>query len=138
MNKCWDIDRYRTALNTSCILTVKASCCLFHSFFLVISKTYFIKILISYVRSLLSDWHFLHYVHSTALHSLVKVYKMTIKLRSVNTCKLNLIANLKTTCTTHTSSINHNRIHADNCRNSKFLSKKTDEFHHNHRSDCYT
>ena len=55
---------------------------------------------------------------------------MSIKFRSVNTCKFNFISNLKTACTTHTCTIYHNRIHTYNSWNTKFLCKKTDKLHH--------
>ena len=73
-----------------------------------------------------------------SLHSLIEINEMSVEFRSVYTCKLNLIANLKTACATHTCSVNHDRVHADNCMNAKLLGKKTDKFHHDHRSDRYT
>ena len=81
---------------------------------------------------------FLVLVHLLTHYQVRKIYLVSIKLRSVYTCKLNLIANLKTACATHTCSVNHDRVHADNCMNAKLLGKKTDKFHHDHRSDRYT
>ena len=63
---------------------------------------------------------------------------MSVEFRSVYAGKFNFIANLETTCSTHTSSVNHDRVHADDCVDTKLLSKKTDKFHHDHRSDCNT
>ena len=59
MNETRNINWYRTSFYTLCILAINASCCLFLCLFHVISQTYFFKIFISYVRSLLSDWNFL-------------------------------------------------------------------------------
>ena len=63
---------------------------------------------------------------------------MSVEFRSVYAGKFDLIANLKTAGTAHTCSVNHDRVHADNCMNAKLLGKKTDKFHHDHRSDRYT
>ena len=49
-----------------------------------------------------------------------------------------IIANLKTAGSAHTCSINHDRVHADNCMDAEFLGKQTDKFHHDHRSDRNT
>ena len=62
LDKCRDIDRYRTSLNTSCILTVKTSCSLFHSFFFIISKTNFFKVCSTYFWFLFSYRYFLHHI----------------------------------------------------------------------------
>ena len=51
LNKCRNIDRYRTSFDTFCIFTIQASCCLFHCLFLIISKTNFFKICCTYFGS---------------------------------------------------------------------------------------
>ena len=55
---CRNIDAYRTSLNAFGIFTGQTSGSLFHSFFFVISKTYFIKVCCSYFRCLLSYRYF--------------------------------------------------------------------------------
>ena len=57
-NERRNIDTYRTSLNTFGIFTGQTSGSLFHSFFFVISKTYFIKVCCSYFRCLLSYRYF--------------------------------------------------------------------------------
>ena len=58
-DKSRNIDRNRTSLNTFRIFTIDASGCLFHRFFLIISKTNFFKVCCSYFRILFSYRHFL-------------------------------------------------------------------------------
>ena len=41
----------------------------------------------------------------------IKINKMSVKLRSVNTCELNLSIHDQTACSTHTCSINHDWVH---------------------------
>ena len=48
------------------------------------------------------------------------------------------IANLKAACATHTCSVYHDRVKADNCRNLKLLCELTYKLHHDHRSDGNT
>ena len=62
MDKCRDIDGYRTALHTFCIFTVEAAGSFFHCFFFIISKTYFIKIGCSYLwmPALLQELSLIH------------------------------------------------------------------------------
>ena len=72
------------------------------------------------------------------LHSLIKIYKMAVKFRSVYTGKLHLAVHKQTTGTAHAGTVYHDRVHADNCRNSQFFCQQTDKLHHNQRSDCDT
>ena len=37
-------------------------------------------------------------IHSLTLHCLIKIYQMTVKLRSIYTGELDLVANLQTAC----------------------------------------
>ena len=64
LNKCRNIDRYRTSFDTFCIFTIQASCCLFHCLFLIISKTNFFKICCTYFWILFSD----RYSHHSFCH----------------------------------------------------------------------
>ena len=57
-DKCWNIDRDWTALNTFCIFTINTSCRFFHRFFLIVSKTHFLKIRCTYLRILFSYRYF--------------------------------------------------------------------------------
>ena len=63
---------------------------------------------------------------------------MSVKLRSVYTCKLHFTAYRNTACSAHTSSIYHDRVQADDGWNSQFLGQLTYEFHHDHWSDGNT
>ena len=58
-NKLWNIDGYRTSLDTFCILTVDAAGSFCLGFFLIISHTNFFKIGCSDLWLLLSYWYFL-------------------------------------------------------------------------------
>jgi len=58
-DECRNIDRYRTSLNTLCILTINAACRFFHCFFCIISKTYFFKVCRSFFRILFPNRYFL-------------------------------------------------------------------------------
>ena len=60
-------------------------------------------------------------VHLLSLHGKVEVNFVSIKLRSVNAGKFYFAANHQTTGTAHTSSIYHDRVHADNGRNIQFF-----------------
>ena len=62
MDKCRNVDGYRTTLDTFCILTVKASCSLFHCFFFVITETNFFKVCCTYFWILLSYRYFFHHI----------------------------------------------------------------------------
>ena len=62
LNKCRDIDGYRTSLDTSCILTVQTSRCLFHCLFFIVSKTYFFKVGSTYLWFLFSYRYFFHHI----------------------------------------------------------------------------
>ena len=64
LNKCRNIDRYRTSFDTFCIFTVKTSGCLFHSLFLIISKANFFKICCTFFWILFSD----RYSHHSLCH----------------------------------------------------------------------
>src|SRR5699024_7137316 len=77
-------------------------------------------------------------VHLLSLHRFVKVYKMTIKFRTVYACELHFVAYVQTACTAHSSTVNHDRVHADDRWDSQILCHEACEFHHDHRSDCNT
>ena len=53
-NKTWDINAYRTALYTFCLFAAKTSFCFLSCLILIISITYFVKILCSILRLLFS------------------------------------------------------------------------------------
>src|SRR5699024_9757305 len=78
---------------------------------------------------------FLCLIHLASLHRLIKVYKMSVELRSVHTGEFYLIADLKTARAAHSCSIYHDRVHADDRRDSELLCQQTDKLHHDHRSD---
>ena len=63
---------------------------------------------------------------------------MSVKFRSVNTRELNFITNLHTARSTHTGSVNHDRVDTDNRMYSEFFGKKAYKLHHDHRSYSYT
>ena len=54
MDEIRDMNAYRAALYTFCLFTVQAAAGLFHCFFFIITKTYFVKICCSNLWSLLS------------------------------------------------------------------------------------
>ena len=54
-----------------------------------------------------------HYDKCVAIGPMIKIYQMSVKLWSVYTCKFNFISDLKATCSTHSCTIYHNRVHAD-------------------------
>ena len=54
-------------------------------------------------------------------HCLIKVYFMSIELRSVYTGELYLAADSYTACTAHSRTVYHNRIQTDNCGNLQFF-----------------
>ena len=81
---------------------------------------------------------YLSLINSLTFHRLVKINKMSIKLRSVYAGKFDLVAYSDTTGTTHTGSIYHDRVQTDNRRNLQFFRQQADKFHHDHRSDCNT
>ena len=54
---------------------------------------------------------FLSLILLLSLHSLIEINKMSVELRSVNTCELNLSVHDQTACSTHTCSINHDWVH---------------------------
>src|SRR5699024_6334695 len=59
MDESWNIDGYRTSLDTFCILAVQASRRLVHCFFQIISKTNLVKVRCTYFRILLPYRNFL-------------------------------------------------------------------------------
>ena len=63
---------------------------------------------------------------------------MSVKLWSVYACEFHFVSNDQTAGTAHSCTINHDRVHADNCRDLQFLCKETDKFHHDHWTDCNT
>src|SRR5699024_5767442 len=81
---------------------------------------------------------FLRLVHLTSLHRLVKIYQMSVELRTIHTGNLDLVADLETTGSAHSGSNHHDRIHADDCRNRQFLWQKTYKLHHDHWPHCNT
>ena len=60
LNKCRNINRYRTSFDTFCIFTIETSGCLFHCLFLIISKANFFKIRCTHFWILFSDRYSLH------------------------------------------------------------------------------
>ena len=60
---------------------------------------------------------------------------MTVKIRTVHTGKLCLAAHGQTTSAAHTSTVDHNRVHADHGLNSIFFRRKAYKFHHDQRSN---
>ena len=63
LDKRGNIDGNRASLHAAGILAVQAALRFRDSLFLVVSETYFVKILCSYQRFLLTDRHFLHHIH---------------------------------------------------------------------------
>ena len=78
---------------------------------------------------------FLGSVDGLSSHCLVKVYLMSVKLRTVNASKLYLAAYGNTAGTTHASTIHHDGIQADNGRDLKLLGKEANKLHHDHGAD---
>ena len=72
------------------------------------------------------------------LEHFVKVYLVTVKFRTVNAHKLCLTAYSDTTSTTHTSTVNHNRVERYICGNFILLREQADELHHDSRTDSKT
>ena len=63
LDKRGDINGNGASLHAAGILAVQAALRFRDSLFLIVSETYFIKILCSYQRFLLTDRHFLHHIH---------------------------------------------------------------------------
>ena len=59
-----------------------------------------------------------------ALEHLIPVNKCSVELRTVDADELGLSTNCKTTSTAHTSTVNHDSIETDICRDSVFLCHK--------------
>ncbi len=62
-NKSRDIYGDRTSFDTLCIFTIKASLCLFHRFFFIITKAHFLEIRRAHLGLLFSYRYFLHHIH---------------------------------------------------------------------------
>ena len=78
---------------------------------------------------------FIGLVKILTFHSLIKINKMSVKLRSVHTCKLNFISDDQSAGSAHSGSVDHDRVHRYDRRNTEFLREKTYELHHDHRAD---
>ena len=70
-----------------------------------------------------------------ALEHLVPINKCTIKLGTIDANKLCLATDGETTCTTHTSTVNHNGVKRHVGRDVVFLCEKAAELHHDGRAD---
>ena len=62
-NKSRNINIYRTAFHTLRIFTLQAARCLCRCLFSIVSKTYFFKVLGTYLRFLLTYRNSLHYIY---------------------------------------------------------------------------
>ena len=63
---------------------------------------------------------------------------MSVKFRSIHAGEFHFIAYQETTGTTHTGTVYHDRVHANNSRDCKLFRQETYKFHHDHRSDSDT
>ena len=61
---------------------------------------------------------------------------MTVEFGTIHTGKTGFTAHRHPTSTTHTGSIYHQRIEADNGFNTIFQRGQCNELHHDHRTDC--
>ena len=110
-NKFRDGNINRASIHTRLMLTIQTALCFRNRSFSIIAECNLFKILISYKRLLVRHWISFHYIclhfllnllvkkitacfsfkffiNTTALHRFVKINKMTVKFRTVNTGKL--------------------------------------------------
>ena len=72
---------------------------------------------------------------SHALEHLVPVYQGTVKLRTIDAHKLGLVTDGESAGTAHTSSVHHDGVERNICRQVVLLCQQTAEFHHDRRTD---
>ena len=76
-------------------------------------------------------------VGSGALHDLIKVHKVSVKIRPIHAGELCFTAHGHTAAAAHARAINHDTVHADNSFDSVFFCQIADGFHHGKRADGY-
>ena len=78
---------------------------------------------------------FLGTIHSLTTHSLIKINKISIELRTFHARKAHLSSDSHAACATHTGTIYHESIKADDDWKIEFPASQRSELHHDHRSD---
>ena len=73
-------------------------------------------------------------VHSASCHSLVEIYLVTVKLRTVNAGKFSLAANGKSATAAHSRAVYHYGVHRRHSLYSVFTGQITNELHHYQRT----
>lgn len=74
-------------------------------------------------------------VHSTALHCLVEIDKMTVEVGTVDASKFCLAANCKTAAAAHSRTVDHNRVHRNYGFYIVLLGKLAHKLHHDQWTD---